>query len=1022
MARNSPSHAQRERDFSTSAIVTLALWQLRRTWFLLIFILLGMVTAIVIACSIPLLANVMTTAGLRSTLRATADSADIELNTGVEGISKPIVQTVQNQFDPLFHHYLGNRLRPDQSAILSEDFSLYPPAKNTVITLFGTSMQEAAPHLGAVQGQTARISNSPSSVIEIMLTPDTAQLLGMHTGSTFKLLLNYFVPDGTQSAVITARVVGIFSITPANASYWHGEDFKTIKSPLEGSTSLNHYTFLAPDDALLAVFDHLRSVTHSDAIHSLSTGGFTLIWHYRLDASQLDSSQLTPLINQIAGLQSTVDGQYGSLENGIPPDQSQSPTYPYLISVQLSGQTLASNGTSSILEEFRSRIDVARIPTGVFTLLILALLLFFVSLLSTLLVDRQHDSIAVLRSRGASRRQILGAQLIQNIGLGIIALLVGLPLATFTVLIFAQHMLPETEQDALKIITNAPIPATLGTIWYALAIMLITLLTSSISLFFTTRLNILSLRRENTRSNKRPLWHRLNLDIIAGVIALVGYGFSLYVTSIGTVLQGEAQVLIATPLTIIAPLFLIIGCLFLFLRVFPLLLQGGARIAARGRGAVTMLAFAQTARAPQQSLRKTMLIALATAFALFTLVFLATQSQHIQEIVTYQTGADFSARLIPAGATPAQITSQYQSIPGVVSTSVGFSGQGYGGSANLPLDVRAVDAATFGQTVIWPSQDDLQSAQPLLMKLVSLRQASTTNGVVAAVVDQTTIDKALLGVGSYVSITVNGVYPATVHCYVIGVVDHIPTIDSLIALDGGKAPVTTGGVLIDYQSYLNVYGQGAKDSKKLSIQPDPPIINQIWLHTKDDATSLSSVRAALSNPKYSFSQLEDRRLLLATLQADPLYLVLRGVLILGTATALLVALVGDALASWLNAHSRQNSFITLRALGTTARQTRGVLTWEQAIVYITGAFLGIGFGALLIASVIPALTFTDLNSNLNTEQLFALQSTLSTQIAIPPTLPLVLLVLGGIYAIALAIMVRIVSRPEIGQKLRLDNG
>ncbi len=41
----------------------------------------------------------------------------------------------------------------------------------------------------------------------------------------------------------------------------------------------------------------------------------------------------------------------------------------------------------------------------------------------------------------------------------------------------------------------------------------------------------------------------------------------------------------------------------------------------------------------------TMLLALATAFSLFTLVFLATQAQHIQDIVTYQTGADFSAQL-----------------------------------------------------------------------------------------------------------------------------------------------------------------------------------------------------------------------------------------------------------------------------------------------------------------------------------------------------------------------------------------
>ena len=1019
MAGSTPPHPQRERDFPVSAVATLALWQLRRSWFLLVFIIPGMVAAVVVACSIPLLSNVMTTAGLRSTLRATADSADIQLNTGVEGISTPVVLNIQNQFDTLFHHYLGNNLKPEQSAIISEDFSLYPSQKDTTLTLYGASMQAAAPHLGAVQGEIASMSNTPLSVIEIMLTPDTAQLLRVHVGSTFKLLLNYYVQTGPRSTVITARVAGLFSITPANAPYWHGEDFKTIKSTLEGSASLNQYTFLAPADALLAVFDHLRFINHTDVIHSLYTGGYTLIWHYRLDASQLDNSQLTPLINQLGGLQSAIDAQYGSLENGVSSDTV--PIYPYLISVQLSGQTLNFNGTASILDEFRSRIDVARIPTGVFTILILSLLLFFVSLMSTMQVDRLQESIAVLRSRGASRRQILGAQLFQNIASGIIALFVGLPLAAFTTLLLSQHMLPATEQDALKIITNHPVSAALGTLWYALAIVLIALVTISISSFSTARLNILTLRGENARSNKRPLWHRLNLDIIAGVIALVGYGFSLYVTGIGTVLQGEAQVLVASPLTIIAPLFLIIGCLFLFLRVFPLLLLVGARVAARGRGAVTMLAFAQTARAPHQSLRKTMLIALATAFALFTLVFLSTQSEHIQEIVTYQTGADFSAQLLHTGATPASIADQYQSIPGVLSVSVGYSGQGYGGTANLPLDVRAVDATTFGQTVIWPSRDDLQAAQPLLSKLISFRGVSTTSEAVAVIIDQTTGDKSLLGIGSSFTITLNGIYPATVNCYVIGIVDHIPTIDTLIAPDGVKAPVTTGGVLLDYQSFFNVYTRRIKEIKKLSIQPDPPVINQIWLHTKDDATSLASVRAALDNPRYGFSHLEDRRLLLATLQADPLYLVLRGVLILGTVTAFLVALVGDTLASWLSARSRQISFITLRALGTTARQTAEVLTWEQTIVYITGAFLGVGFGALLIVSVIPALTFTDLNSNLSNMQLFALQSALSTQIAVPATLPLALLVLLGIYTIALVIMVRIISRPVIGQKLRVDD-
>ena len=534
-----------------------------------------------------------------------------------------------------------------------------------------------------------------------------------------------------------------------------------------------------------------------------------------------------------------------------------------------------------------------------------------------------------------------------------------------------------------------------------------------ISLFTASRMNIISLRREMTRTNTRPRWQRLQLDVIAGIIALVAYSFSLYVTSIAPVLQGNAQVLIATPISISAPLFLIVGCLFLFLRMFPFFLRLVARIAARGRGAVIMLAFTQTARSPRQSLRMVMLFALATSFALFTLVFLTTQAEHVQEIVTYQTGADFSAQLLVPGTSVSQVTNQYQSIPGVLSSSAGFVGQGYGGTANLPLNLQAVDASSFGQTVIWPSEADNQSTRPLLSQLVSFRETSNKSDVVPAIVDQTFVNTSLLHVGSLFTMSVSSVYPSRMQCVIIGVVDHIPTNNTL------TARVVTGGVLIDYQTYLNAYQQDLKKSKNLSEQPIPPLVNQIWLHTKTDAASLASVRTALDNPKYTISHLVDRGLLLTTLQSDPLYLVLDGVLILGTVTAFLVAMIGGVLASWLSARTRQMSYITLQALGASTRQTSNILMWEQAIVYVTGLLLGAGFGTLLIVSVIPSLTFTDLNSNLSSEQFFALQSVLSTQIVVPPWIPLVLLTLVGIYILTLLIMLRVVSGSTIGKKLRL---
>jgi ABC-type antimicrobial peptide transport system permease subunit len=977
-----------------------------------------MIAAIVIASAIPLLSDVMMTAGLRNTLRATPDSSDIQLLTQSAGISSPIVKNIHDQFDPLFHQYLGNVIKPDLSAITTGEFSLYPAPNHTSITIFGTPMQQAAPHLHVEQGQLARISDSPSSVIEIMMTPDTAHLMGLHIGSTFKLAIQYTVPNSSNETpqltfVITARVAGLFSLNSANIAYWHGEDFKPVKIALENSPPLSNYTFLVSDTALLAPFDHLVSLYHTDAIFSVNENGYSFVWHYHLDASQVDISELDSLIGRIAGLQSTVDTQYGYLETGGGGSSDFTIVYPYLTYVDLAGQALSYTGNPSNLEVFRSRIAVARIPTGVFTLLILAFILFFISLLTTLLVDRQQDTIALLRSRGASRTQIFGAFFLQSIGLGIIALVIGLPLATIIVLLISQAVLSPAELDALNTITRHPLQTTVGSIWYALVITLIALFTMGISLFAATRVNILSLQREATRTNNRPLWQRLQLDVIAGIIALAAYSFSLYVTSIGPALQGNAQVLIATPLSIIAPLFLIVGCLFLFLRLFPFFFRLGARIAARGRGAIIMLAFTQTARSPRQSMRLIMLLALATSFAFFTLIFITTQAEHIQEIVAYQTGADFGAQLLVPVNSVSQITNQYQSIPGVLSVNAGFVGQGYGGTANLPLNLQAVDASSYGQTVTWNSETDFQSMRPFLAQLVSFRNSSNTSDVVPAIVDSTFINKTKLHAGSFFTMSVSIVNPASTQCVIIGVVGRIPTNNTLLA------PVTTGGVLIDYQTYLNSYQQKLKKSKNLSQQSVPPLMNQIWLHTKSDTTSLASVRAALDNPKYSIAHLVDRRLLLATLQSDPLYLVLDGVLILGTATAFLVALVGGVLASWLSARTRLMSYITLQALGASTRQTSNILMWEQAMVFFTGLLLGVAFGALLIVSVIPALTFTDLNSNLSGDQFFALQSLLSTQIIVPPWIPLVLLTLVGIYALTLIIMVRVVTGSVISKQLRM---
>src|SRR6266568_4452840 len=138
-------------------LVILAAWRLRRTWFLLLFIALGMVAAVVIVCTIPLLSSVMTTAGLRSTLRSTPESDKLAVYAGDPGISTPIVQVAYNEFAPLFRRYLGNSVQQTQFSTTTNDFAFSPHRKNTVLVIYGTAMQQAAAHFGKVDGRIALV-------------------------------------------------------------------------------------------------------------------------------------------------------------------------------------------------------------------------------------------------------------------------------------------------------------------------------------------------------------------------------------------------------------------------------------------------------------------------------------------------------------------------------------------------------------------------------------------------------------------------------------------------------------------------------------------------------------------------------------------------------------------------------------------------------------------------------------------------------------------------------------------------
>ena len=995
------SHSTRKRNWFgvlVTATATLAFWRLRRMWVMLFVTGLGTVAAVMLVCAVPLYSQVALTAGVRDVLTATPNSATLAVDANVSAVSTDSVSTIKSDIaQSIVDAGLQDYVNGSPQLVIQTD-GLTLPSGNT-IAIRGYSMDEVARHVKLVRG---RLPSVNSTTLEVALTPETAFGFHVDVGSTIVAPLEIAVGQippaqlHNETRNLRLHVVGIYT-TNADDAFWHGTDVHLGSTP--GLPPTLHGTALVSSDTFLSVLDTLDPI--DNAVYSSYISD--LSFYYQLNPLHVSIGQLDDVIAKLNDWQSAIDTYSYNAE------QSGDTNFTYVQNVQVAGDALGSIDNQSTLERYRARIGVLQIPNGLVLFQILALVLFFVGMMAELLVERQSETIAILRSRGANKWQIFGSFMTQSIGLGVIALVAGPLLALFAVTLIAQRTLSPQELNALDVLSHDTMSVLYSLRGYILTTVLLAIATMGFSIYRVVGMDVLAIRRESARATTRPLWQRLNLDIVAVVIAITGYFASYYVSDL-SVLDVRTTTLIASPLALVTPLFLVIAGILLVLRLFPLLLRLGALFATRGRGASAMLALGQIARAPRQSVRMTLLLALASAFTIFTLVFTASQEQRVFDLASYQVGADFSGPISYDSSLSVkdQTADFVKRTHGVVSATFGYAGNvtTAGNTGGYPFEARGVDADTFAHTASWTQANSTQSLDTLMHMLQVHRSDVVRNHVLPALVDAAMWQQLKLTVGERFTLHPNDASVAqidTITYVALAEVEHIPTIGS-------------AGLLFDYQSGDMLYHQVSNISMPR---------NYLWVKTSDDPTAVASVRAALNNVQPRITQLADRRAYIKKLSTDPLYLDLLGVLALGAITALLLALVGNLLASWLSARNRVTNFAVLRALGTSTQQVAGVLTWEQGITYIASLFLGIVFGAVLSVTAIPSLVFSSvptsgLNSTGTSDSFYALQRILPVQITVPFTLVIALVLLVSICAIALWIMVRVVTQPALGQMLRLN--
>ena len=981
---------RRESGAPVSAMTILALWQLRQTWRLLIAVGAGLLVAVMLVCAIPLYAQVAESAGLRHTLESDPQNMYITVHAVNALFSGDALNSAEQNITQELQSTLGATVAsvPD----LSVQISTLALGQNHYMRLVGTDARHAGHHLTLAQGRLP--APADGNVIEFAITSTGLKNLHLQVGQYLQVPYNLLDSSNQQIArSLTLHLVGVFSETSDSALFWHGETF----APEEFSRGLQtaqRVPVVVDNAALMSALSTLSLPLIRQNNGGQFTNASDTYWYYRFDFSHLDINHLASVTDSLKAVLTVLERNPESV--------------PYVV------DTVAS-GPLAIFLDYRDRVTVLGLPILCLAFLTGSLVLFFVVLMSGLLVERQETTIALLRSRGASVLQIASSLLWQSAGIALLAFVSGPFLAIELAQGLAGLTLQTADQAAIKLITADRLGTALSLAGQALLVVGLAVLVMALTAWRAMYTTVLVARSRRARSHEQPLWTRFNLDLLAAAVALVGFLLSSYISSPG-VMDVRTHALILPVTTLLELLFLLVGGLLLCLRIFPVLLRLGERLAARNRGAAPLLALAQMARAPRQSLRMLLLFALAVAFALFTLIFAQTQSQRLLDLTAYRVGGDLSGE-IPAfqqNLSWKQLLTLYGGLNGVNSVTLGYTQQMTGGSGEgLPIDLRAVDASTYARTVYWTPEDGEQPIAALTRQLIAQRDEAERKNVIPAIIDDAAARSLDLVVGQQFVLRD---FHGPLDYRVLAVVHFIPTVYDSASNAGPDALISHGGVLIDYQTNSAI---------ALAINQETISPTNVWLRTSNNPLALTSVRHALLTGTYALDNPADRRELDAVLSSDPLYAALIGILLIGATVALLLGLLSNLLVSWLNVRNRRASFAVLRALGSKPRQIASILLWEQGIVYGTGLVLGIVLSLVFAWLILPAFIFSPLAgvdiANAGEEAFYLVQS-VPTVHEIVPLCPMVLLLVAllATCALALAVMTSVALRPSMNQALLVD--
>lgn len=918
------SAAGRARRAGFFSAARLAMLRASHSRWLLLVVALGILVADVLICTVPLYNTLVSDVQLQNAITSSDSLArNMQIAVRTQSISSALQQQLDGDVRNLADSYLASFTTPHPTSYIASGVLALKQAGSQTFGAAGTFAEARMetfdytairPYLHFLAGAPPRTTPA-GQPMQVIVTSEMADDWHLTVGQRIVL-------GGMVEAQRSARAVitGIFEPVDSNDPFWNGLSFAVQRD----DTLPPVYPLLTTTDSFFTTFSTFDSL------------GMTYNWIYYTDLTRISTGNMADIAGNVVSFRTHVSGVLQS-NPGV-------------------ANVLTQGGLDQLIQGVQRQLSLIALPLYVIAAQIVGLALLFVAAMASLLIEYQSQGIATLKSRGTSGAQLLGIFTTQSALMGLLAAIAGPFLAAGLALLLIRWFLPASASSDTNMNTTyftsaaAPslviIPAIIGGV---LGVAVVTF-----SAWQAARLDVLAFRREMARPSRKPFWRRTYLDVGLALLCLVGYlelgQFGGTQTRLQLGNQGNS------PLLLITPALLLLSGGLLLLRLIPLVASLGARIASRGRGITSMLAFAQIERTPGRYSRMTLLLVLSVGLGLFALTFDASLAQNVHDRTAYAAGADVRLMLNPKIST--QQMSGYlthlKTLPGVEDATPLY--RTYGSTAvdlgNLSVDMLGVDSATFAgvtDAFSWRADYAPQPLPDLMAQLKAHRAAAgadISKHSMWAIISDTLAQQLHLKIGDRFQLDLRDV-PFSSPTFVVGAIaQEFPT------LYPSRAP---GGFVVVEMSDLNAAIAAGLNSSEF-VGP-----NEFWLRTSSDTAKHQALLRDLNKQQYdlSLNSIDSYREDLQQAQANPTNDGMRGLLLIGAITAALLAVLGSLVQAVMAARQRTTQFAIFRTLGMASRQLAGLMLGEQVVVYLFGLIGGTLLGLILTTATWPFLEFSD---------------------------------------------------------------